>query len=351
MSGLSYQMKPGGAAQRAAPVQRRVGAALVDNRQAPARVGAAARFPAVAQRILNGTAAEPGVNLALPGTAGSLGEAARKSAEAINLRARTTAGGAVERSSGVGVNNGGNLHIQSDFDEGAGLATLETWIELTGVGGGYVKRVRVTRPGMPVMDRVMNEPVAEATQLQRALAADLNAAGLAGDEQYGSVHTVHGEDADGLGIIGNSERTADNLTKMVGEGARFPWLARRLAAGEIGNTTRGVLKMTVTIPQEGRFDVDPTFQQLWGAWNAAFDRAYMQNVASAKIILSQRLRAGWRTPRDREAAGGASVASGTSRLGEVSSLLRRSGAVALMPADPSGPAIVGRFGMRWTSDH
>ncbi|MEH2347978.1 MAG: DUF4157 domain-containing protein [Nostoc sp.] len=311
--------------------------------------GAVQRAGSVIQRLI-GAGTLPGQQVTLPGVADSLGAAAKKSALYINTETRTGNQGTA-RSSQLGVNNQGNLYIQSNFDEGQGPASLETWSEMTQTGGGYVKRVRITRQGQVVMDRVMNERA--GTALQIALAADRNPRGLAGDERYNSVHGVAAADADGLNIDGNSERTADNLTKVVGEGARFGWLAEGLSTGIIGNDSDNVLNIQVSIPQEGTFTMNPTFQELWGAWDSAFNRSYMKDKNTAKTILKQRLMAGWRTPRDNDVPGAAPLQSGASATGQVTSLSRKAGNIALMPAGEGidGAGIVSDLRMTWVSDH
>jgi hypothetical protein len=309
-------------------------------------------FPVV-QRLI-GAGNQPGDSVQLPENQNeplpeSVGAAAKKSALYINRRARIGTNGPVAKSSALGENNPGNLHLDSLFNDGNGLSHLETWTELTPLGGGYVKRVRITRLGQTVMDRVMNET--PGTAFQQALIADRQANGLAGGQHFASVHGVHSGDTDNLNTLGYSERDADNFTKMVGEGARFGWLADRLSKGTIGNQSKNLLNIRITIPQEGTFEIDPTFQQLWGAWDSAFGRRYIKDKDVAKVILKKRLTEGWRSAKDSDVPGAAPLASGVTAAGQVTSLLRKAGGIALMPANGrvNGAQIVTDLGMTWTS--
>ena len=139
---------------------------------------------------------------------------------------------------------------------------------------------------------------------------------------------------------------------MVGEGARFAWLAGKLANRQIGNTSTGIFNVKVKIPQAGAFTMNPTFQQLWGAWDSAFGRSYMANQKVATQTLSARLRARLRPPLDNDVDGNAPLASGHTAAGQVTSLLEAQGAGHRMLMDNGGGlAIVTDLAMTWTADH
>jgi hypothetical protein len=278
------------------------------------------------------------------------GAAALRISEYINQRTRETGLGAHARSSPLGGNNPGNLYVRSDYTNGAGQqSSLETWSELTPVGGGYVKRVRITENNIVIIDRVMNDP--QSTALNTALAANaaLGAVGPVGNRQYGSVHNIAANDAQGLHFGGVQDQDADNITKVVGEGARFGWLARGLSDGTYGNNSRGVFKVSIKIPQEGKLTMDPTFQQLWGAWDSVFNRHFMGDKQEAVSLLRSRLMPNLRSKRDTDVAGAAPLPSGAQANGQVTSLSRISGEIALIPEGVSA-RIIADLGMTWNSD-
>ena len=192
---------------------------------------------------------------------------------------------------------------------------------------------------------------APGTALNIALAAD---SGAGGAHQYPPVHGVHGGDAAALSIDQADANSADNITKVVGEGARFGWLAKRLASNQVGNASTGIFSVTVKIPQCGTLTMNPTFQQLWGAWNSGFGRAYMKDKSAAKSLLQARIRARLRPARDDDAAGAGPLADGAQAAGVVSSLLTAGGDVILVPIPLDGVAgttILTDFAMTWSADH
>ncbi|MDF3126601.1 DUF4157 domain-containing protein [Rheinheimera sp. 1928-s] len=304
----------------------------------------------------------------LPGVVNSRGAAAAKIAKYINLRARETAAaipplhGALavpavhENVSALGAHNAGNLYVRSNYTNGAGQASiLEAWAEMTGLGGGYIKRVRITENAVVLMDRVMNDPA--ATALNTALQVNADAgpiAGAVGNRRYGSVHGVDPGDTNSLEIRNATDRDADNLTKVIGEGARFAWLADGLSNRGKGNTSTGVFNVSITIPQAGTFTMNPTFEQLWGSWASAFGRSYMKDKNAAKALLKARLSARLRSPIDTDVQGVAPLASGTAAGGQVTSLLGRGGGIMLIPTIAGGVGggdIIADLDMTWTADH
>lgn len=324
--------------------------------QAPVSSGAA---DALVQRIghsthsivqcLTGAGNQPGTAVHLQ--AASLDNAIRLSAEEINRRARTSnlANGDPVKTAVVGNHNGGNLYIEVQYPLPAPGGTLKSWIELTDEGGGYVKRVRVESPaGTMKMDRVIDE---DGTAFQKALVLDrMGSTKLTGSARMDPVHGVDKNDEDKLVTADSSDRSADNYSKMIGEGARFGWLAQKLADRKIGNLTRGIFKIAIKVPQEGRFEIDPTFEQLWGAWRAAFGRAYMQDLGAAKSLLRERLIAGL-SRNDNAPLGNAPLKSGNTANGDVTSLLDTKDRVALVdnPNTDSAMAMVSKLHMKWTA--
>ena len=281
----------------------------------------------VVQRLVGAAAPIVGHDAVLPGVAANRGAAALKIANYVNLRARETApagvGPAVHAaSSDLGANNAGNLYVRSNYTvAGPAAASLETWSEMTGVGGGEVKRVRSTEAGVVVMDRVMNDPHPSALNAALTVNAMLGG-GAAGTHQYGSVHAVQGGDAAALDISGGAAHAADNITKVVGEGARFGWLAEGLSNGTYGNASTGVFKVTIKVPQIGRFTMNPTFEDLWGAWNSAFGRKYMRDKKEAIAVLRTRMIQGWTRAQQGDVIGAAPLADGATAAGQVTSLTK-----------------------------
>ena len=311
------------------------------------RTGLAA--PALVQRLVGG-GNQPGTDQVLPGVANSRRAAALKIANFINLRARQpVVGGNPSDTATLAANSPGNLYVRSDYTVGGNAARLETWSEMTDAGGGYVKRVRITEAGAVLMDRVMNDPA--PTALNTALAAD---AGGGGGHQFAAMHGTHGNDAGSLDISNTDDRSADNITKVVGEGARFGWLASKLANGTVGNTSRDIFNVTIKIPQAGKLTMNPTFQALWGAWRSGFGRSYLKDKNAAKALLQQRVRERFRPVRDSDVLAAGSVAHGAVAGGQVTSLLSRGGQLLLIPTSVggiSGGAILSDFSMTWSADH
>ena len=147
-----------------------------------------------------------------------LADAAKKSAiqAATSARRRATTNMPASHSA-LGANLDSNVYIKVPFPNGS----LESWLEVTSVGGGYVKRVRVTLGNEVKMDRVMEE--GQGTEFQKALVASQEGRRvLSGDKKYASKHEVSADsDKQDLLITGNSSQVADNLTKIIGEAARF----------------------------------------------------------------------------------------------------------------------------------
>ncbi|MBU0914044.1 MAG: DUF4157 domain-containing protein [Gammaproteobacteria bacterium] len=322
----------------------------------------------VVQRLVGAAPPIAGHDEVLPGVANSRGAAAAKIAKYINLRARETAAaipavhGALavpathDNVSALGAHNAGNLYVRSNYTNGAGQASiLEAWAEMTGLGGGYIKRVRITENAVVLMDRVMNDPA--ATALNTALQVNADAgpiAGAVGNRRYGSVHGVDPGDTNSLEIRNATDRDADNLTKVIGEGARFAWLADGLSNRGKGNTSTGVFNVSINIPQAGTFTMNPTFEQLWGSWASAFGRSYMKDKNAAKALLKARLSARLRSPIDADVQGVAPLASGTAAGGQVTSLLGRGGGIMLIPTIVGGVGggdIIADLDMTWTADH
>lgn len=315
---------------------------------APVRRYVSGALPVV--QGLFGAGAQPGAVVMIPAT--SLEEAVRLSALEINRRARTRARGVVDTAplDAVDANNVGNLYIKAAYPQPAPTGSLETWIELTNQGGGYVKRVRTQSPiGTTIMDRVIDE---NGTAFQQALVADRMApaaAVLSGLAKMDAVHKTEGGDELGLDTSDASNRSADNFSKMVGEGARFAWLAEKLARREIGNDSRNIFKCGIKIPQAGRFVINPTFEQLWSSWRSAFGRAYMADEAAAKALLTDRLRTGLRRRVEGDIQGDAPLGNGAQANGQVSSLLGPRDEIVLVdnPPNPSGMAMVSELHMTW----
>ena len=310
----------------------------------------------VVQRLVGAALPIVGHDAVLPNVAANRGAAASKIAKFINLRARETAAAGVgvaaqhENISALGAHNAGNLYVRSDYTNNAGQASrLEVWAEMTGVGGGYIKRVRIIENAVTIMDRVMNDP--NATALNLALQVN---AGAGAGHRYGSVHTMDAGDTNSLEFRNTADRDADNLTKVIGEGARFAWLSERLSTRAVGNTSTGIFQVSIKIPQMGTFTMNPTFADLWGSWASAFGRSYMKDKNVAKNLLKQRLTARLRVARDNDVAGVGALASGATAAGQVTSLLSRSGNLMLMPivvANVSGADIITDLRMTWTADH
>ncbi|WP_296428497.1 DUF4157 domain-containing protein [Yoonia sp.] len=303
---------------------------------------------ALVQR-LTGAAGEGGGDHVLPGTTDSRRSAALEIAKFLNQRARALPGGGHADTSVLAANNPGNIYVRSNYTLAGVAAHLETWSEMTGVGGGYVKRVRINEGGAVVMDRVMNDPA--PTALNTALAAN---AGGGGGHQYAPMHGVDGGDGGSLDISNTNDRTADNVTKVVGEGARFGWLAKGLSNGSIGNASIAIFNVSINIPQAGKLSMNPTFQQLWGAWRSGFGRSYLKDKSAAKTLLQARVRERFRPAQDGDAVGPGSIADGGVAGGLVTSLQTKSGDVILVPINVggiSGAGILSDFAMTWTADH
>ncbi|MEP6931989.1 MAG: hypothetical protein ABI850_18340, partial [Flavobacterium sp.] len=181
--------------------------------------------------------------------------------------------------------------------------------------------------------------------------AAIGAVGAVGTRHYGSVHGVQGDDAATLNIGGATEQNADNITKIVGEGARFGWLAQGLSDGTIGNKSKNIFKTTIKVPQIGSFKMDPTFEDLWGAWRSAFGRKYMRDKEEAKNILRLRMVEGWRRAQQGDAEGAAPLESGGTAGGQVTSLTKNGTVKAIFrPAGESnGATIVSALKMTFTS--
>lgn len=313
----------------------------------------------VIQRLIGAAAPINGHDEILLGDAENRGAAALKIANYINLRAReiiaaNPVGGIAavhSDSSDLGANNAGNLYVRSNYTAGVAAASLETWSEMTGVGGGYVKRVRIIEGGNTVMDRVINDPEPSALNFALIVNAAAGGVGGIGNRQYGADHVIVGGDAYALNILGNDNRTADNITKMVGEGARFGWLAEGLSNGNIGNSTTDIFKVTVKVPQIGRFTMNPTFVQLWGAWRSAFGRKYMKDKREAVKILRERMIEGWARAQQGDIIGDAPLAHEATAAGQVTSLTKNKivKAVPRPVATSNGAAIVSGLSMTFFS--
>ncbi|NDV82269.1 hypothetical protein [Bacteroides sp. 51] len=338
---------------------QRVG--FVDNRRSYAfqnnTVKSIQRKHGVIQRIEGADGVDGHENI-FPNTANSLLEAAAKTAEYISLRARRNQHNIFGRAT-LGAMNPGNLYVQSNYNEGE-LRSLDSWVEMTLQGGGYVKRVRICRRGdgggidTTIMDRVMDDPA--PTAFNAALKTDIHGGGgdLGGGERFESAHGVTPQDNGGLRIDQNTARDADNLTKIIGEGARFRWLINKFRNHQVGNDTRGIFNHTINV-HTGRFVCNPTFRHLWGSWESAFNKCYFENEDSAVEVLTNRLDNGWRIPNDEDAQGAAPRAHGTLINGQVTSLLSIGGQIALMPSviageDITGAKIATDLAMTWNSN-
>lgn len=290
-----------------------------------------------------------GTDTVLPGNATSRGEAAHKIAKYVNLRKRESAPGVHDKASPVTANNVGNLYVRSNYTHLGAPCSLETWLELTGVGGGYVKRVRVIEGGATVMDRAMDGGGA----LNTALKADADLGpGAEGVHRYGALHGTEVGDRQSLTISGSDQHSADNITKVVGEGARFGWLAKKLSEGAIGNESRNVCKFTVRVPQIGSFEMDPTFHELWQSWDSVFGRSYMKDKNTAKSIVKKRLTDGWGRAVENPARGAHPLANNARCGGPVTSLLNSTGMVVAVPKAGQAAAvtlIMSRLNIKWTS--
>ena len=299
-------------------------------------------------QLMSGATTEQGTEITLP-AAKSLGDAAKQSAIEVSKRARKTGQDQYADRGTLGTNFTGNLYIEAPFPNGS----LESWLEVTTLGGGYVKRVRVIENAQTTMDRVMHEQ--PGTDFQKALVTNLMGRNtpLGGGEKYASKHEANEGDKAALKISGDSSRSADNLTKIIGEGARFGWLADRLATQKIGNASTNVLKTTVSLPQTGKLAVDPTFEQLWGAWDLVFEKSYMKDLGVAKAILNKRVTDSIKYAGTTDALGDKPLGSGEKANAAITSLASKDGtrpAVVKKSNESDGMAIVTRLAMTWAPE-
>ena len=181
--------------------------------------------------------------------------------------------------------------------------SLAAWCVMTEKGGGYVVRILITQEDRMTAGEMVGADTKALSAINTMQSkAERAAFARKGVIKYRSSHegSDHGN-TDNLALdLGDGKtepcsRTMDNITKVIGEGARFGWLADRLGGqgpygGErVGNTTKGVFKGEVNIKRIGLFSMDPTFEQLWGSWKSAFGKAYMNSEDTGRVIVTNRL--------------------------------------------------------------